>query len=156
ARFAAAFRALLRSIAIRTARKPRAAGASVTIKISGTGEENRTRVRVGRCAPVLAQLLGVDAGAAIQPTLETDSAEVGPRHLRFLLFAWVVSWVDVIDRPRPNTMDLKDGLFFGPGEMVHLGLHNRDAAGWYCLGLGGIKLVSHADVKGAGDHSDML
>src|SRR5262245_64149225 len=100
ARFAAAFRALLRSIAIRTARKPRAAGASVTIKISGTGEENRTRtrVRVGRCAPVLAQLLGVDAGAAIQPTLETDSAEVGPRHLRFLLFAWVVSWVDVIDR----------------------------------------------------------
>ena len=46
ARFAAAFRALLRSIAIRTVRKPRAVAASVTIKISGTGEENRTRVRV--------------------------------------------------------------------------------------------------------------
>src|SRR5262249_24943531 len=46
ARFAAAFRALLRSIAIRTVRKPRPAAASVTIKISGTGEENRTPVRV--------------------------------------------------------------------------------------------------------------
>ena len=29
-------------------------------------------------------------------------------------------------------------------------------AGRYSLGLGGIKLVSHADVKGAGDHSYVL
>src|SRR6185436_19285155 len=79
-------------------------------------------------------------------------ARAYPRHLRFLLFAWIVSRVDVIDRPRPSTMDLKDGLFLGPGEMVHLRLHNRDAAGRYSLGLGGIELVSHADVKGAGDH----
>ena len=41
ARFAGAFRALLRSIAIQTVRNPRAAAASVTIKISGTGEANR-------------------------------------------------------------------------------------------------------------------
>src|SRR6478736_5290990 len=60
---------------------------------------------------------------------ELDGAGVDPRHLRFLLFAWIVSRVDVIDRPRPNTMDLKDGLFLGPGEMVHVRLHNRDAAG---------------------------
>src|SRR5215471_18799092 len=53
-------------------------------------------------------------------------------------------------------MDLKDGLFLGPGEVVHLRLHNRHAAGRYSLGLGGIKLVSHADVKGAGDHSYVL
>src|SRR5262249_8266787 len=66
------------------------------------------------------------------------------------------SRVDVIDRPRPNAMDLKDGLFLGPGEVVHLRLHNRHAAGRYSLGLGGIKLVSHADVKGAGDHSYVL
>jgi hypothetical protein len=33
--------------------------------------------------------------------------------------------------------------------VVHLGLHNRDAAGRYSLGLGRIELVSHADVKGA-------
>src|SRR6266446_743294 len=83
-------------------------------------------------------------------------ARAYPRHLRFLLFAWIVSWVDVIDRPRPNTMDLNDGLVLGPGEVVHLGLHNRDAAGRYSLGLGGIELVSHADVKGAGDHSYVL
>jgi recombinase len=44
-------------------------------------------------------------------------------------------------------MDLNDGLFLGPGEMVHLRLHNRDAAGWYSLGLAGIELVSHADVE---------
>src|SRR5262249_37912254 len=43
-----------------------------------------------------------------------------------------------------------------PGEVVHLRLHNRHAAGRYSLGLGGIKLVSHADVKGAGDHSYVL
>ena len=53
-------------------------------------------------------------------------------------------------------MDLKDGLFLGPGEMVHLRLHNRDAPGRYSLGLAGIELVSHADVKGAGDHSYVL
>src|SRR5262249_6616895 len=68
----------------------------------------------------------------------------------------IVSRVDVIDRPRPNAMDLKDGLFLGPGEVVHLRLHNRHTAGRYSLGLGGIKLVSHADVKGAGDHSYVL
>src|SRR5437870_13063502 len=83
-------------------------------------------------------------------------ARAYPRHLRFLLFAWIVSRVDVIDRPRPSTMDLKDGLFLGPGEMVHLRLHNRDAPGRYSLGLAGIELVSHADVKGAGDHSYVL
>src|SRR5262245_54464363 len=53
-------------------------------------------------------------------------------------------------------MDLEDGLFLGPGEVVHLRLHNRHAAGRYSLGLGGIKLVSHADVKGAGDYSYVL
>ena len=53
-------------------------------------------------------------------------------------------------------MDLKDGLFLGPGEMVHLRLHNRHAAGRYSLGLAGIEFVSHADVKGAGDHSYVL
>src|SRR5262245_60728831 len=74
----------------------------------------------------------------------------------FLLFAGIVSRVDVIDRPRPNTMDLKDSLFLGPGTMVHLRLHNRHAAGRYRLGLAGIELVSHADVKGAGDHSYVL
>src|SRR5262249_10326321 len=78
------------------------------------------------------------------------------RQLRFLLFAWIVSRIDVIDRPRPNTMDLKDRLFLGPGEMVHLRLHNRHAAGRYSLGLAGIELVSHPDVKGAGDHSYVL
>src|SRR6266478_2908875 len=78
------------------------------------------------------------------------------RHVRLLLFAWIISRIDVIDRPRPSTMDLKDGLFLGPGEMVHLGLHNRDAAGRYSLGLARIELVSHADVKGAGDHSYVL
>src|SRR5260221_12348007 len=87
---------------------------------------------------------------------ELDGAGVDPRHLRFLLFAWIISRIDVIDRPRPNTMDLKDGLFLGPGEMVHLRLHNRDAAGRYILGLAGIELVSHADVEGAGDHSYVL
>jgi hypothetical protein len=30
--------------------------------------------------------------------------------------------------------------------MVHLRLHNRDAAGRYSLGLAGIELVSHVEV----------
>src|SRR5262249_28299560 len=42
------------------------------------------------------------------------------------------------------------------GEMVHFRLHNRHAAGRYSLGLAGIELVSHADVKSAGDHSYVL
>src|SRR6266436_5619416 len=87
---------------------------------------------------------------------ELHGAGAGRRLLRFLLFAWIISRIDVIDRPRPNTMDLKDGLFLGPGEMVHLRLHNGDAAGRHSLGLAGIELVSHADVKGAGDHSYVL
>src|SRR5262249_52463478 len=76
--------------------------------------------------------------------------------VRLLLFAWIISRIDVIDRPRANTMDLKDGLFLGPSEMVHFRLHNRDAAGRYTLGLAGIELVSHADVKGARDYSYVL
>src|SRR5262245_12426045 len=78
------------------------------------------------------------------------------RRACLLLFTRIVSRVDVIDRPRPNAMDLKDGLFLASGAVVHLGLHKRHAAGRYSLGLGGIKLVSHADVKGAGDHSYVL
>src|SRR5262249_50711817 len=92
------------------------------------------------------------------PTRRVCSTGQGFRSRRacLLLFTRIVSRVDVIDRPRPNAMDLKDGLFLGPGEVVHLRLHNRHAAGRYSLGLGGIKLVSHADVKGAGDHSYVL
>jgi hypothetical protein len=91
-------------------------------------------------------------GASLKPVNDaTDRWCISVR-----LLAWIVSRVDVIDCPRPNTMDLKDCLFFGPGEMIHLGLHNRDAAGWYRLGFAGIKLVPHTDVKSAGDHSYML
>jgi hypothetical protein len=52
ARFAAALRPLLR-MSTRTVRKPRAAEASATIKISGTGDEQRiARVeRVARTEP---------------------------------------------------------------------------------------------------------
>jgi len=35
----------------------------------------------------------------------------------------------------PNTMDLNDGLFLSPGEVVHLALHNHNAAGRYSWGL---------------------
>src|SRR5262245_40952171 len=99
---------------------------------------------------------GADRASA--PTRRVCSTGRGFRSRRacHLLFARIVSRVDVIDRPRPNAMDLKDGLFLGPGEVVHLRLHNRHAAGRYSLGLGEIKLVSHADVKGAGDHSYVL
>src|SRR5262245_50666142 len=80
------------------------------------------------------------------PTRRVCSTGRGFRSRRacLLLFTRIVSRVDVIDRPRPNAMDLKDGLFLGPGEVVHLRLHNRHTAGRYSLGFGGIKFVSHA------------
>jgi hypothetical protein len=53
-------------------------------------------------------------------------------------------------------MDLKDSLFLVQAKWFILGLHNRDAAGWYRLGLAGIQFVSHADVKCAGDHRYVL
>ena len=90
--------------------------------------------------------------AATRRPGELDGADVGARHLRFLGFAWIVSRVDAIDRPRPNTMDLKDGLFLGPGEVAHLGLRNHYAAGWYSLGLGGIKRVRAGQEKYSAVH----
>src|SRR5262249_40877049 len=43
-------------------------------------------------------------------------------------------------------MDLKDGLFLGPGEMVHLRLHNRDAAGRYTSSLSPMPMLKVPEI----------
>src|SRR6266850_1618638 len=69
---------------------------------------------------------------------------------------WIVGRIDIVDRPRPDTVNLTDCLFVGPHIVVSPGLHDRDAAGGQGPGLRGVEHAAEPHVQRAGDDGDVL
>ena len=66
--------------------------------------------------------------ASVSTTGSAENDDSNPPIIAVLFLSWIVCRVDVVDRPRSNAMNLNDGFFFVPREMVGLDLHNCDAA----------------------------
>ena len=68
----------------------------------------------------------------------------------------IIRWIDVSDRPRPDAMELNNGITFGPGEMLHASGPVAKRASGHCLSRGFIEFITHAKVEDAADDGDVL
>src|SRR5205807_84151 len=74
----------------------------------------------------------------------------------FFLVSWIVSRVDVLNRPRTDAVELQDRFPLGPCEMFHAGRPLPVSAGRHRPSLRIVELLPHADVERPGDNGDSL
>src|SRR5262249_19827950 len=105
----------------------------------------------------------------IRLRIRTNQGENRPRkwvasaRSRFGVFAswpWLVARiirrVEVLDGPWPDAMELQHRFTLRPDKVLHAGRPVAVTAGGHGFGRFFIELVTHADVKGAGNDGDAL